>query len=146
MYLLNQKSTIYSSLIIQSGANQYQNVSIHIEAMDAKSLGLRTNPTINVVKPSGEDIFPLIGILDEALLKVSMARADLGAMQNRLEFKMHNIANQSENISAAESRIRDADMAAEMTEFTRNNILHQSSTAMLAQANALPQTVLQLLG
>jgi flagellin len=75
-----------------------------------------------------------------------MARANLGAMQNRLEFKVHNLNNQAENVSAAESRIRDADMAAMMTEFTRNNILFQSSTAMLAQANALPQGVLQLLG
>ena len=87
-----------------------------------------------------------LAILDNAIAIISEERANFGAKQNRLEYKMHNLANQSENISAAESRIRDADMAAEMTEFTRNNILHQASTAMLAQANALPQTVLQLLG
>ena len=87
-----------------------------------------------------------ISIIHAAVLSVSMARAALGAVQNRLEFKIHNLDNQAENVSAAESRIRDADMAAEMTTFTRNNILFQASTAMLAQANALPQTVLQLLG
>ena len=75
-----------------------------------------------------------------------MARADLGASQNRLEFKMHNLNNTSENLAAAESRIRDADIALEMTLNTRSNILMQSSTAMLAQANTLPQSVLQLLG
>ena len=87
-----------------------------------------------------------ISVIHAAVLSVSMARAALGAVQNRLEFKIHNLDNQAENVSAAESRIRDADMAAEMTTFTRNNILFQASTAMLAQANALPQTVLQLLG
>jgi flagellin len=81
-----------------------------------------------------------------AILSVSMARAALGAVQNRLEFKIQNLDNQAENVQASESRIRDADMAREMTTFTRNNILFQASTAMLAQANALPQTVLQLIG
>ena len=85
-------------------------------------------------------------VLDAAINEVSMARANLGAYQNRLEFKIQNLNNQAENISAAESRIRDADMAQMMTEFTRNNILFQASTAMLAQANTLPQSVLQLLG
>jgi flagellin len=75
-----------------------------------------------------------------------MMRARLGAFQNRLEFKIQNLDNQAENVAAAESRIRDADMAATMTEFTKNNILFQASTAMLAQANSLPQSVLQLLG
>jgi flagellin len=87
-----------------------------------------------------------IAVIDRALNCVSMARANLGAYQNRLDFKIQNLNNQAENVSAAESRIRDADMAAMMTEFTRNNILFQASTAMLAQANALPQSVLQLLG
>ena len=77
---------------------------------------------------------------------MSMARAQLGAYQNRLEYKIQNLDNQAENVSASESRIRDADMAREMTTFTRNNILFQAATAMLAQANALPNTVLQLIG
>jgi len=75
-----------------------------------------------------------------------MRRAVLGAQYNRLEFTRGNVDNTGENLAAAESRIRDADMASKMTEFTRQNILVQSSTAMLAQANALPQSVLQLLG
>jgi len=87
-----------------------------------------------------------IEIIDRALNTVSMERAQLGAFQNRLEFKIQNLNNQAENVAAAESRIRDADMAKMMTEFTKNNILFQASTAMLAQANALPQSVLQLLG
>ncbi|MCL2278979.1 MAG: flagellin [Oscillospiraceae bacterium] len=84
--------------------------------------------------------------LDTAINSLSMARAHLGAIQNRLEFKIQNLDNSAENLAAAESRIRDADMAALMTSFTRDNILFQASTAMLAQANALPQGVLQLLG
>jgi len=78
--------------------------------------------------------------------RLSTTRAALGAIQNRLEFKIANLDNSAENLMAAESRIRDTDMAKMMTEFTKNNILFQASTAMLAQANALPQGVLQLLG
>jgi len=70
----------------------------------------------------------------------------LGAIQNRLEFKIQNLDNSAENLQASESRIRDVDMAKMMTEFTKNSILFQASTAMLAQANALPNSVLQLLG
>lgn len=80
-----------------------------------------------------------------ALNNVSSMRADLGAIQNRLEHKIANLDNTVENISAAESRIRDVDMAKEMTNFTKNQILSQAATAMPAQANALPQNVLQLL-
>jgi flagellin len=87
-----------------------------------------------------------ISTIENAINSVSMQRAQLGAFQNRLEFKIQNLNNQAENVSAAESRIRDADMAKTMTEFTKNNILFQASTAMLAQANSLPQSVLQLLG
>jgi len=87
-----------------------------------------------------------IVVINDALNTVSQHRADLGAIQNRLEYKIANLNNAAENMSAAESRIRDADMAKMMTEFTKNNILFQASTAMLAQANALPQGVLQLLG
>ncbi|MCL2250215.1 MAG: flagellin [Oscillospiraceae bacterium] len=87
-----------------------------------------------------------IAALDVAINSLSMARAQLGAVQNRLEFKIQNLDNSAENLQAAESRIRDADMAQLMTTFTRDNILFQASTAMLAQANALPQGVLQLLG
>jgi len=87
-----------------------------------------------------------IAALDAAINSLSMVRAELGAIQNRLEFKIQNLDNTAENLQAAESRIRDVDMAQQMTRFTRDNILFQASTAMLAQANALPQSVLQLIG
>jgi len=88
----------------------------------------------------------MISQADYTINAVSMFRANLGAIQNRLEHKMANLNITAENLSASESRIRDADMAQKMTSFTRDNILMQSSTAMLAQANALPQSVLQLIG
>jgi len=84
--------------------------------------------------------------LTKAINSLSTTRATLGAIQNRLEFKVQNLDNSAENLAAAESRIRDTDMAKMMTEFTKNSILFQASTAMLAQANAIPQSVLQLLG
>ena len=86
------------------------------------------------------------GTIKAAINSVSMQRAALGAMQNRLEYTIQNIDTSVENLMAAESRIRDTDMAREMTNFTKTNILFQASIAMLAQANALPQAVLQMLG
>ena len=83
---------------------------------------------------------------NNAINRVSSQRADLGATQNRLNHKIANLDTSAENLTAAESRIRDVDMAKEMTTFTKNNILAQAATAMLAQANSLPQGVLQLLG
>jgi len=87
-----------------------------------------------------------ITAVGNAINTLSTTRANLGAIQNRLEFKIQNLDNSAENLQAAESRIRDADMAKMMTEFTKNSILFQASTSMLAQANAIPQSVLQLLG
>jgi len=87
-----------------------------------------------------------IANLTTSINDLSVNRATLGAIQNRLEFKIQNLDNSAENLQAAESRIRDVDMAKMMTDFTKNNILFQASTAMLAQANSLPQGVLQLLG
>ena len=86
-----------------------------------------------------------IGIVDEALRRVSRQRADLGAYQNRFEMAAKGVAVASENMQAAESLIRDADIAAQMVEYTKDSILLQSSTAMLAQANLKPRSVLQLL-
>jgi len=127
--------------IIQAGANVGQTMSLTISAMNATNLGVSTH---NVkTREAAVDALAQITI---ALSSVSMQRAKLGAYQNRLEYKVKNLDNAAENIAAAESRIRDADMAKMMTEFTKNNILFQASTAMLAQANALPQGVLQLLG
>ena len=153
--------------VIQAGANHGQTMSITIDDMQAEALGvqfgdksmvegLNVNPATGVVTETGDQSAVYIGtreaasnsiaVIDRALNCVSMQRAQLGAFQNRLEFKIQNLNNQAENVAAAESRIRDADMAKMMTEFTKNNILFQASTAMLAQANALPQGVLQLLG
>ena len=86
-----------------------------------------------------------IGMMDEALLKVNKQRADLGAYQNRLEYAMVGLSVGAENLQASESRIRDADMAQQMVNYVKNQILVQSATAMLAQANTKPQTVLQLM-
>ena len=130
-----------NSLTVQSGANSDQTLDISIREMTSTGLQINAATLTN-----GNAARAAIGTIDQALNSVSMARAHLGAMQNRLDFKIHNLNNQAENIAAAESRIRDMDMAQAMTEFTKNNILFQASTAMLAQANALPQGVLQLLG
>ncbi|MCL2046640.1 MAG: flagellin [Oscillospiraceae bacterium] len=145
--------------IIQAGANYTQTMTIVIGDMTASGLSVLSlsNPGAETTAITGvtsttqgianqASAALAISILDDALNKVSMARAKLGAYQNRLEYKIQNLDNQAENVSAAESRIRDADMAKMMTEFTKNSILFQASTAMLAQANALPQGVLQLLG
>ena len=138
---------------VQSGANQGQTTIINFRAMNAEMLSSLADAcggclcnlhTANVLTRHSASC--AIGVVDGALNAVSMYRAELGAIFNRLDFKMHNLNNQSENVQAAESRIRDADMAREMTDQARNNILMQASTAMLAQANALPQGVLQLLG
>ena len=85
-----------------------------------------------------------IGFMDTAITDIAQSRAALGAQANRLEYTVANLQSIHENISAAESRIRDTDMASEMTNLTRNQILMQSSTAMLAQANAQPQSILSL--
>lgn len=131
-----------NGLTFQTGANTGQDVEIKIPSMKAADLGINST-TINVTTQVGAS--GAIGVLDTAIEMVSSARATLGAIQNRLEHTINNLQVTHENLTAAESRIRDADMALEMTEFTRNNILNQSATAMLAQANQLPQGVLQLL-
>ena len=159
-----------SAFVIQAGANHGQTMTITVGQMNSEGLGVRIADSANPVDPDWAENGSLvddgsatraatrihigdrdsaatsIAVIDRALNCVSMQRAQLGAFQNRLEFKIQNLNNQAENVSAAESRIRDADMAKMMTEFTKNNILFQASTAMLAQANSLPQSVLQLLG
>ncbi|WP_274964201.1 flagellin, partial [Tepidanaerobacter syntrophicus] len=104
------------------------------------------------VAPKGIDVSTqaaadeAITVINRAIETVSAERSKLGAMQNRLEHTINNLDASAENLQAAESRIRDVDMAKEMMEFTKQNILTQAATAMLAQANAAPQTVLKLLG
>ena len=111
-----------------------------------------TNGTDNVVGEAGlsvathADAAKAVEVLDAAIGKVSAERSKLGAFQNRLEHTISNLGTSAENLQAAESRIRDLDMAEEIMAFTKNNILQQAATAMLAQANMAPQSVLQLLG
>ena len=128
------------SMVFHIGANSGQNTKLSINNMDAASLGV---DEINLETQEGADA--AIKTIDDAISKVSSQRAALGAMQNRLEHTINNLGTAAENLTAAESRIRDVDMAKEMMEFTKNNILSQASQAMLAQANLQPQSVLQLL-
>ncbi|MDD4390564.1 MAG: flagellin [Eubacteriales bacterium] len=122
------------------GANRDQNMSLNINNMNASNLG------VNVLDLTTQiDANKAIETIDTAINTVSAQRANLGAIQNRLEHTVNNLGTTSENLSASESRIRDVDMAKEMMEFTKNNILSQASQAMLAQANQQPQSVLQLL-
>ncbi|MFC0558148.1 flagellin N-terminal helical domain-containing protein [Halalkalibacter alkalisediminis] len=129
-----------NALSFQIGPNTNQNVMIDIPRMDIVTLGIED---VNVL--TNADANKAIFALDQAINRLSDSRSKLGAVQNRLEHTINNLQVTHENLTASESRIRDADMALEMTEFTRNNILNQSATAMLAQANQLPQGVLQLL-
>lgn len=128
------------SLTFQIGANSGQTMNVGIGDMRSVALGVND---VNVSHRDGAQA-ALVAI-DAAIDIVSGQRADLGAVQNRLEHTINNLAATAENLTAAESRLRDVDMAKEMAEFTRAQILLQSGTAMLAQANQRPQAVLQLL-
>ncbi|AOT71939.1 flagellin [Geosporobacter ferrireducens] len=132
-----------SDLRLQIGANADPDANgliITFSQLDSTSLGLGA-----VDVSSYANATAAITSIDNAIEQVSMVRSGLGAIQNRLEHTINNLDNAAENLQAAESRIRDADMAKEMMAFTKNNILIQASTAMLAQGNQAPQSVLQLL-
>ena len=131
-------------LTFQVGANRNQVVELTIGNMNAETLGVGAAATkVNLKTQSTAST--AIFTIDKAIEKVSSERAKLGAMQNRLEHTINNLSTTAENLTASESRIRDVDMAKEMMEFTKNSILQQAATAMLAQANQQPQGVLQLL-
>jgi flagellin len=143
------ENVVTASMWFHIGANMDQRERVYIGTMTAQGLGIQgangvpeTATFISMETPDQANIS--IGVLDEALKKVSKQRADLGAYQNRLEYASQGLAVGAENLQASESRIRDADMAEEMVDFTRNQILVQSGTAMLAQANQKTQSVLQL--
>ncbi|MCK7607482.1 flagellin [Geobacillus stearothermophilus] len=125
---------------LQIGANENQNMRIAIRDMRAQNLGV---DQIDVSSYSSAKA--AITTIDTAIQTVSNERAKLGAYQNRLEHTINNLGTSAENLTAAESRIRDVDMAKEMMEFTKNNILSQAAQAMLAQSNQMPQGILQLL-
>jgi flagellin len=143
-----QDSATNRVMQFQVGANMDQNERVFIGTMTAQALGLQNaqgeQGMISISTPDAAN--QAIGMVDNALRQISQQRADLGAYQNRFEMAQEGVAVASENLAAAESRIRDADMAAQSVNFVKNQILVQSSTAMLAQANTTPQSVLQLLG
>lgn len=128
------------SATFQIGSNTNQNMNLSIETMDTNALGVAS---LKVGNQGQANV--AIKVIDTATQKVSTERSKLGSVQNRLEHTINNLGTSSENLTAAESRVRDVDMAKEMMEFTKNNILSQAAQAMLAQANQQPQGVLQLL-
>jgi flagellin len=141
------ENIITASIYFHIGANMDQRERVFIGTMTAGALGVRQVGSGRIMSLSTpDDANRSIGVLDTALKTVNKQRADLGAYQNRLEHAVKGIDIGAENLQAAESRIRDVDMAAEMVEYTKNQILVQSGTAMLAQANVKTQSVLQLLG
>lgn len=135
-------ATVGSGLALQIGdtGDTFNNLTVSVGSMSSKALGL---DSVDVSTQSGAK--NAIKTIKDAINTVSSTRGDLGALQNRLEHTINNLGVTTENMTAAESRIRDVDMAKEMMNYTKNNILVQSSQAMLAQANQLPQGVLQLL-
>jgi len=132
----NDMQVFGQTFTIQSGANANDTTQFTISGLSAPGGDISTEGS------AASQITRMTTFINA----LSTNRAMLGAIQNRLEFKIQNLDNSAENLSAAESRIRDVDMAKMMTEFTKNSILFQASTAMLAQANAIPQSVLQLVG
>ena len=123
-----------------------QRIQVYIGDMQAVALGLRDAASEEAITLDNvENANRNIGVLDEALKLINQQRADLGGYQNRLEFTVKGVDIAAENLQAAESRIRDVDMASQMVEFTKNQVLVQSGTAMLAKANAQSQKVLSLL-
>ncbi len=144
------ENTFTASMWFHIGANMDQRKRVYIGTMTAQGLGIQGTDGlpgfatfISVATPDGAN--RAIGLIDSALQKVSKQRADLGAYQNRLDHTIVGLMTGAENLQAAESRIRDADMAYEMVKYVKDQVLVQSSTAMLAQANTRPQAILQLL-
>jgi len=141
-----------TALNFQIGANQNTVLGISIDAMDKANLGTGTAVAVDVANLGAVDLTTAgkgfdknIVVIDKAIAQVSAQRSQLGAWQNRLEHTIKNLDTSAENLQASESRIRDVDMAKEMMNLTKNNILQQASQAMMAQANQAPQGVLQLL-
>lgn len=132
-----------SVMQLQVGANMDQNKRIYIGTMTATALGLAGSQGVNITTP--ENANRTIGVVDRALTKVSLQRANLGAYQNRFQMATNGINTAAENLQAAESQIRDLNMAAGMVTYVKDQILAQAATAMLAQANASAKSVLQLL-
>jgi flagellin len=138
--LAGSVATAASAVTLQVGANASQNIAFVIATVSASDLGIS-----GIAVSTAASASAAIASLDAAINTVTTNRANLGAIQNRLESTISRLGMTSENVQAAESRIRDADMASEMIDFTKNQILQQSGTAMLAQANQAPSSILSLL-
>jgi flagellin len=147
-FALKKESEVYETIlhladnttVFQIGANEGEDMGINIGDMRSHALGLNS-----VLVTDRESAARSITIIDNAIDKVSMQRSKLGAYQNRLEHTINNLTVAGENLTAAESRIRDTDMAKEMMNFTKLSIMLQAGTSMLAQANMIPQNVLGLI-
>ena len=143
------KDSTTGAMQLHVGANMDQSEKLFVGTMTALALGLTggmqggEGDMITISSIEGANM--AIGTIDNALKQINKQRADLGAYQNRFELAYNGVAIASENLQAAESRIRDADMAKQVVEYTKNQILMQSGTAMLAQANTQPQSVVRLL-
>jgi flagellin len=133
-------ATAACAVTLQVGANASQSIAFTIATMTASDLGIS-----GIAVSTSASATAAISLIDTAIRTVNSQRASMGAIQNRLEQTISRLDLTSENVQAAESRIRDADMASEMIDFTRNQILQQSGTAMLAQANQAPSSILKLL-
>jgi len=138
------KGAPLNGVAFQVGANMDQREMAYIGTMTAGALGLQTPEPIAITSPDSAN--RAIGMVDKALQLVSKQRADLGAYQNRFEMAAQGVSVAAENLQAAESQIRDTDMAQQMVEFVKDSILMQAGTAMLVHANVKTQSVLQLLG
>ncbi|WP_217915146.1 flagellin [Miltoncostaea marina] len=138
--LAGSVATAASAVTLQVGANNNQTIAFTIGTVSASDLGIS-----GIAVSTAASASAAIASIDAAISTVTTSRANLGAIQNRLEHTINRLGMTTENLQAAESRIRDADMAQEMIKFTKNQILQQSGTAMLAQANQAPQSVLSLL-
>ena len=140
------ENVVTGSMWFHIGANMDQRMQIYIGTMSSTALGIReigSDTKISLATP--EEANRAIGVIDEGLKKINKQRADLGAYQNRMEMAVKGLDVSAENLQASESRIRDTDMASQMVEFTKNSVLQQAGTAMLAQANSQSQNILSLL-
>ena len=143
----NLLNTDKNAFTFQIGANEQQTLTVTIGKMDGKTL-LKSDVDKFIIDSKASNVRKaggMISVIDKAIATVSDQRAALGAVQNRLEHTINNLTATNENLSDANSRIRDVDMAEEMMTFTKSNILSQAATSMLAQANAMPNSVLNLL-
>lgn len=140
-----EKQVSEGKVSVQVGANASQSMTIEIGDMRAEALKIKNEDGETLSIKTADEANAAITVFDTALNAVSSQRANLGAVQNRLEYTISNLDNTAENLTSAESTLRDVDMASEMMEYSKNNILNQAAQAMISQANQQPQNVLQLL-